>query len=81
MAVVVFAMFVSIAWTLSWAFALAGVAETNARVGGDDAAELNGGIVFLMLLSFYWGGMVVSNLAHVTVSGAVAEWYESSLRT
>jgi len=75
MAVVTFAVLISVVWTVIWAFSVAGVAEAMAQGSDDDSTALSGGVLFLLLISFYWGGMVISNLAHVTVSGAVAEWW------
>jgi len=37
--------------------------------------SINGGIWFLMLVSFYWGVTTISNVVHCTVAGAVATWW------
>mmetsp|Transcript_17228 Transcript_17228/g.25244 ORF Transcript_17228/g.25244 Transcript_17228/m.25244 type:complete len:542 (-) Transcript_17228:196-1821(-) len=44
--------------------------------GGDGAEfQVNGGIVFLFLLSYYWTYQVIQNTVHVTVSGTVGTWW------
>lgn len=36
---------------------------------------MNGGIIFLLLVCFYWGHQVISNVVHVTVAGTVGTWW------
>ena len=35
----------------------------------------NGGVVFLLLVSYYWTHQVLSNTVHVTTAGTVGTWY------
>merc|ERR1711997_568207 len=44
-------------------------------VFGDD---INSVVVFLMLVSFYWGGQVNQNISHCTSCGVAATWYFST---
>ena len=46
------------------------VANYTAQLG-----DMNGGIVFLLLVCFYWGHQVISNVVHVTVAGTVGTWW------
>jgi hypothetical protein len=48
----------------------------NNSVGDNNSSQqLSGGAIFLFLVSFYWGGLVISNVAHVAISGTVASWW------
>jgi len=44
-------------------------------VFGDD---INGAVLFLMLVSFYWGFQVNQNISHTTSCGVAATWYFST---
>ena len=46
----------------------------DAYYGGSGSA-LNGGLYFLMLISLYWGGSVISNVVHCVVAGTVSAWW------
>ena len=37
--------------------------------------EFNEGVVFLLLISFYWNLEVFKNIGHATVCGVAATWY------
>ncbi len=45
----------------------------NSHVG--DENKINGGMLFLYLVSLYWTAQVISNIVHVTTAGVVATWY------
>jgi len=66
--VVATSMLVSVAWTLFWSLGVLGMADALPR-------QTMNGIFFMLLVSFFWGCGVISNVAHVTVSGAVASWW------
>lgn len=57
-------MVVSFAWSVFWFVGLAG-----------SVASENGGIVFLLLVSYYWTHQVLSNTVHVTTAGTVGTWW------
>ena len=74
-AVVSFTMLFSGGWGLLWILALAGLAELMSGVDLNDSGSVGIITTFLLLLSFFWGGNVISNVGHVAVSGAVASWW------
>jgi len=41
----------------------------------EDAAQKNAGIVFLLLVSFYWVYQVFKNVVQVTVAGVIGSWW------
>lgn len=51
-------------WSILWFMGL-----------GDAVSTSNGGIVFLLLVSYYWVHQVLSNIVHVTSAGTVATWW------
>lgn len=56
-------MVVAMGWTVLW---FVGV--------GSALATSNTGILFLLLLSYYWTHQVLSNTVHVTTAGTVGTW-------
>jgi hypothetical protein len=67
--VVASTMLISMCWSVVWSLGAVGVMESAVN------EDLRGFLLALLLLSFYWGGTVVSNVSHVAVSGTVASWY------
>ena len=39
------------------------------------APKLNGMIIFLLAISFFWTSTVLSNILHCTISGVVSHWW------
>ena len=40
-----------------------------------ECESVNGGLVFLFMLSYYWTAQVISNVVHVTTAGTVGTWW------
>jgi len=57
-------MAVAFAWSGLWLAGMAGSVATS-----------NGGIVFLLLVSYYWTYQVLCNMVHVTTAGTVGTWW------
>jgi hypothetical protein len=55
---------VSAGWSTLWFIGL-----------GNALAASNGGILFLLFLSYYWTTQVLSNIVHVTTAGVVGTWW------
>jgi len=64
-------------WTLWWSLA----SFASLYIMGDCSADgncespVNGGILFLFLLSYYWTTQVISNVVHCSTSGTVGTWW------
>ena len=70
-------LFLTFLWTIWWAFAFV---STGFVVGGCAADgtcqnEMNGGITFLFLVSFFWTSQVLKNITHTTVAGTVGTFW------
>eukprot|EP01083_Nonionella_stella_P304990 1062246_1 len=63
-----FMIFVSTLWTVVWALATIALFE---------GTEHGGGLVFVMVLSYYWSSNVAMNLILVTAAGVAATWFSS----
>ena len=57
---------VAFGWTILWVLSLG-----EAATGGNP----NAGIVFLLLVSYYWVHQVLSNIVHVTTAGTIGTWW------
>jgi hypothetical protein len=75
---------IAFGWTLLWAVALAGVsnqvvATSEAIVNGVvvTSSTPNYGLLFLLLLSYFFTHQVIQNTTHVTVAGTVGAWWFS----
>ena len=44
----------------------------------DDSTRVYGWIIFLMVISLYWGCCVNENIGHTTYCGVAAVWYFST---
>ena len=64
-------------WSVWWSIGtLATLYVTNGcQANGECQSEVNGGIVFLFLLSFYWTMQVIANVVHCTTAGTVGTWW------
>eukprot|EP00536_Pseudo-nitzschia_multiseries_P008216 jgi/Psemu1/305564/fgenesh1_kg.205_\ len=70
-------LIVTFVWSLWWSTAFL---ATFYVLGDCDAEgycdnEINGGFVFLFLVSFFWTAQVVKNVVHTTVAGTVGTWW------
>ena len=59
-----FFLAIAFAWSLWWLIGLSGALATS-----------NQGIIFLLLVSYYWTHQVIINLVHVTTAGVVGTWW------
>jgi hypothetical protein len=63
-------------WSLVWMLAGLGVYVRSATCeNGVCASHMNGGVIMMFVLSFYWTAQVGKNILHVTVSGVVGTWW------
>ncbi|GMH99868.1 hypothetical protein TrLO_g758 [Triparma laevis f. longispina] len=72
-------LFVAFGWTIWWVVNYLGIAYQENGGNDGDASGLNGGIVFALLICFYWAHQVISNVVHVTVAGTVGTWWFNPL--
>jgi hypothetical protein len=70
-------LLITFLWSLWWSTAFLAtfyvVGDCNAEFYCEN--EINGFLVFLFLLSFYWTTQVIKNVVHVTVAGTVGTWW------
>lgn len=59
-----FMMVLALGWTIFWFMGV-----------GDALTSSNGGILFLLFVSYYWTFQVLSNTVHVTTAGTVGTWW------
>jgi hypothetical protein len=64
-------------WSAWWSVvSFSTVYVTNGcQPDGNCAKELNGGIIFLFLLSYYWTAQVIRNVVRCTTAGTVGTWW------
>jgi hypothetical protein len=43
-------------------------------IGNKNAENEQGGVFFLLLVSFYWTSQVIKNVVHVAAAGTFARW-------
>ncbi len=70
-------LFTTFLWSFWWAIAFL---ATSYVLGECDAQglcqqEINGGILFLFLVSFFWTAQVIKNVVHTTVAGTVGVFW------
>lgn len=69
---------VAFGYSLIWTLAMIG-AYTYAKPICNDSgfchSSLNGGVIAIFLLAFYWTQQVIKNIIHVTVAGVVGSWW------
>jgi hypothetical protein len=68
---------VTFLWALWWATAFVATFYVmgNCNAEGYCENEINGFLVFLFLVSFFWTSQVIKNIVHVTVAGTVGTWW------
>jgi Plasma-membrane choline transporter len=64
-------------WSAWWSVAsFSTLYVTNGcQVDGNCETQVNGGIIFLFFLSYYWTAQVIRNVVHCTTAGTVATWW------
>ena len=66
-------------WSMWWSLAFVATAYvvSDCNIGEDAYCEneLNGGVLFLFLISFFWVCQVIKNIVHCTVAGTVGTWW------
>jgi hypothetical protein len=69
--------FAAIVYSIIWSLAVAGVFTQNTvcDAGGKCTGQPNGGIMFLLFLSYFWAQQVSTNIIHVSVAGTIGTWW------
>jgi hypothetical protein len=66
-------------WSMWWSLAFVATAWVLSDCNMDEDAycenELNGGLIFLFFISFFWVCQVIKNIVHCTVAGTVGTWW------
>jgi hypothetical protein len=70
-------LFVTFFWSVWWSIAFVATTYVVANCNAEGYCEnqMNGGLIFLFLVSFFWTAQVVKNVVHVTVAGTVGTWW------
>jgi hypothetical protein len=70
-------LFVTFFWSVWWSIAFGATTYVVANCNAEGYCEntMNGGLIFLFLVSFFWTAQVVKNVVHVTVAGTVGTWW------
>jgi hypothetical protein len=63
----------SVFWSISSISTIFVMSGCNGQ--GECDSEVNPGIAFLFLISYYWTIQVITNVVHVTTSGTVGTWW------
>ncbi len=70
-------LLITFLWSVWWSIAFMAtfyvLGDCNAEFYCEN--EINGFLVFLFLVSFYWTTQVIKNVVHVTVAGTVGTWW------
>jgi hypothetical protein len=72
-------LIVSFLWSIWWgiAFLATFYVLSDCDAQGNCENQVNGGLTFLFLVSYYWTTQVIKNVVHVTVAGTVGTWWFS----
>jgi hypothetical protein len=70
-------LFLTFVWTFWWAIAFVSTSFVLGECAADGTCEkeVNGGIAFLFLVSFFWTSQVLKNVTHTTVAGTVGTFW------
>jgi hypothetical protein len=80
-------LLVAIGWTFWWIVTALAISQHLSSLqnedngdedNGDESAnptQMNGGILFSLLVAFYWVHQIVSGVVHTTVAGVVGTWW------
>jgi len=64
-------------WSIIWGMGIAGVSDQVYKKNLNGTTEINYGILFGLLLSFFFGHQIVQNSIHVIIAGCVGSWWFS----
>jgi hypothetical protein len=72
-------LIVSFLWSVWWgiAFLATFYVLSDCDAEGNCENQVNGGLMFVFLVSYYWTTQVIKNVVHVTVAGTVGTWWFS----
>eukprot|EP00977_Amphora_coffeiformis_P002169 scaffold425_cov175-Amphora_coffeaeformis.AAC.28 len=63
-------------WSIVWMVSASSTIIITGNCNAEGECEsVNGGLVFLFTLSYYWTAQVISNVVHVTTAGTVGTWW------
>lgn len=65
------------AWSLIWGMAASGIYEQVYSNCVGNSCQINYGILFGMMLSFFFGHQIIQNSIHVIIAGCVGSWWFS----
>jgi hypothetical protein len=70
-------LFVTFLWSFWWAIAFIATSYVKGDCGADGTCnnDINGGMVFLFLVSYFWTAQVIKNVVHTTVAGTVGTFW------
>jgi hypothetical protein len=63
-----------VAWVVLWAIAFSGTMNATYSCNENVCTDPNYGILFVLLVSFYFTQQVLQSCVHVTVAGTVGTW-------
>jgi len=80
LAVALISLVFAFGWTFWWLLTYMAISFNydgggDGGDGEDEVQLMNGGLVFLLLVCFYWTHQVVANIVHVTVAGTIGTWW------
>lgn len=70
-----FCALLQVVWVCGWGFTTAAITYHFNLTEKDGVTATHGVMWFFLLVSFYWTGQVLKNVAHVSVAGTVASWW------
>ena len=63
-------------WSIVWMVSASSTIIVTGNCNAEGECEsVNGGLVFLFTVSYYWTAQVISNVVHVTTAGTVGTWW------
>jgi hypothetical protein len=70
-------LIITFLWCIWWSvgFVATSYVISNCNAEGYCEGSMNGGLIFLFLVSFFWTAQVIKNVVHVTTAGTVATWW------
>lgn len=64
-------------WSLIWGMGVSGVDDQVWALQANGSYKINYGILFGLLLSFFFGHQIIQNSIHVIIAGCVGSWWFS----
>jgi hypothetical protein len=70
-------LFVTFLWSFWWAIVFIATSYVlgDCQADGTCNNDINGGVVFLFLVSYFWTSQVIKNVVHTTVAGTVGTFW------